>query len=383
MKKEKVLEMKTYIVVGAGILGASTAYHLAKAGARVTLVDRQDLGQATDAAAGIVCPWLSQRRNKAWYQMAKGGARYYASLIEQLEADGERDTGYKRVGAISIHIEEKKLDQMEERAYKRREDAPEIGEITRLSPAETKNLFPTLSEEYSSVHISGAARVNGRALRQALVNAAKKHGAVYMKGNASLVHEDNRVIGIEVNGETLTANQVIVTAGAWANELLQPLGVNFLVTFQKAQIVHLHIQDMNTNNWPVVMPPNDQYILAFEDGRVVVGATHENDTGFDYRVTAGGLHEVFDKALSVAPGLSNSTMMETRVGYRPFTPGFLPVIGALPNFEGILVANGLGASGLTAGPYLGSELAKLALGEQTELDLSYYDVAGAIEQPKN
>lgn len=375
--------MKTYIVVGAGILGASTAYHLAKAGVRVTLVDRQDLGQATDAAAGIVCPWLSQRRNQAWYQMAKGGARYYASLIEQLEADGEIDTGYKRVGAISLHTEEKKLDQMEERAYKRREDAPEIGEITRLSPAETKKLFPPLSEEYSAVHISGAARVNGRALRQALVNAAKKHGAVYRNGNASLVHEDNRVIGVEVDGETLTADQVIVTAGAWANELLQPLGVNFLVTFQKAQIVHLHVQDVDTNNWPVVMPPNDQYILAFEDGRVVVGATHENDTGFDYRVTAGGLHEVFDKALSVAPGLSNSTMMETRVGYRPFTPGFLPVIGALPNYEGILVANGLGASGLTAGPYLGSELAKLALGEQTELDLSYYDVAGAIKQPKN
>lgn len=374
--------MKTYIVVGAGILGASTAYHLAKAGVLVTLVDRQDLGQATDAAAGIVCPWLSQRRNKAWYQMARGGARYYASLIEQLEADGETDTGYKRVGAISLHTEEKKLDQMEERAYKRREDAPEIGEITRLSPAETKELFPPLSEEYSAVHISGAARVNGRALRQALVNAAKKHGAVYIKGNASLVHKGNRVIGIEVNDETLTADQVIITAGAWANELLQPLGVNFLVTFQKAQIVHLHVLDTNTDNWPVVMPPNDQYILAFEDGRVVVGATHENDTGFDYRVTAGGLHEVFDKALSIAPGLSNSTMMETRVGYRPFTPGFLPVIGALPNFDGILVANGLGASGLTAGPFLGSELAKLALGEPTELDLSYYDVAGAI-QPKN
>ncbi|CAG9615044.1 Glycine oxidase [Bacillus rhizoplanae] len=375
--------MKTYIVVGVGILGASTAYHLAKAGAHVTLVDRQDLGQATDAAAGIVCPWLSQRRNQAWYQIAKGGARYYASLIQQLEADGEKDTGYKRVGAISLHTEEKKLNQMEERAYKRREDAPEIGEITRLSSSETKSIFPPLSEEYSAVHISGAARVNGRALRQSLVNAAKKHGAVCIMGDASLVHEDNRVVGIEVNGETLTADQVIVTAGAWANELLQPLGVNFLVTFQKAQIVHLHMPKINTDSWPVVMPPNDQYILAFEDGRVVVGATHENDTGFDYRVTAGGLHEVFDKALSIAPGLANSTMLETRVGYRPFTPGFLPVIGALPNFEGILVANGLGASGLTAGPYLGSELAKLALGEQTELDLSYYDVAGAIEQPKN
>ena len=51
----------------------------------------------------------------------------------------------------------------------------------------------------------------------------------------------------------------------------------------------------------------------------------------------------------------------------------------LPNFKGILVANGLGASGLTAYPYLGAELAKLALGQPIELDLNDYDVAGAIE----
>lgn len=103
--------MKTYIVVGAGILGASTAYHLAKAGADVTLIDRKDAGQATDAAAGIVCPWLSQRRNKAWYRLAKGGAKYYQTLIQQLEEDGETDTGYKRVGAISLHTDDQKLQK--------------------------------------------------------------------------------------------------------------------------------------------------------------------------------------------------------------------------------------------------------------------------------
>jgi D-amino-acid dehydrogenase len=375
--------MQKHIVIGAGILGASTAYHLAKAGANVTLVDRHDAGQATDAAAGIICPWLSQRRNQAWYRLAKGGARYYTTLIKQLEADGETHTGYERVGAISLHTDDKKLDKMEERAHKRRQESPEIGEIIRLSSVETKMLFPPLSEEYSSVYISGAARVSGKALRQSLINAARKHGAAVVQGDAALVCNNSQVSGVNVEGGTLQADQVIVTAGAWANELLQPLGVNFLVKHQKAQIVHLHIPDTDTGRWPVVMPPNDQYIVTFEDGRVVVGATHENEAGFDYRVTAGGLHEVLDKALSVAPGLSNSTMLETRVGFRPFTPGFLPVIGTLPNYERLLIANGLGASGLTVGPYLGSELAKLALGKPTEIDLGYYDVAGALEQPNN
>ena len=71
------------VVIGAGIVGASAAYHLAKAGADVTVIDRFDRGQATDAAAGIVCPWLSQRRNKAWYELVKGGARHYPQLIKQ------------------------------------------------------------------------------------------------------------------------------------------------------------------------------------------------------------------------------------------------------------------------------------------------------------
>jgi D-amino-acid dehydrogenase len=374
--------MQKIIVIGAGVLGASTAYHLSKAGADVSLVDRGDKGQATDAAAGIVCPWLSQRRNKAWYQLVKGGARYYPELIAQLEADGETETGYKRVGAISLHSDPEKLEKMAERAIKRREDAPEMGEVTILSPAETKRLFPPISEEYGSVFVSGGARVNGRALRNALVSAAVKNGASLLNGDASIIHENNRALGIKLEGKSLLADKVIVTAGAWSQELLNPLGVNFKVTPQKAQIVHLELPQTETSSWPVVMPPTNQYILTFEDGRVVVGATHEDEAGFDNRVTAGGVHEILTKSLAVAPGLADSTILETRVGFRPFTPGFLPVIGVFPQYENIFLANGLGASGLTSGPYLGAELAKLALNQETEIDIKNYDVAGALEDLK-
>ncbi|WP_027409670.1 NAD(P)/FAD-dependent oxidoreductase [Anoxybacteroides tepidamans] len=372
--------MNSYIVIGAGILGASTAYHLAKEGAAVTLIDRGDKGQATDAAAGIVCPWVSQRRNKIWYRLAKGGAKFYPSLIEELQSYGETETGYERVGAICLHMDEEKLAKIEERARQRREEAPEMGDIIRLSPEKTKALFPPLAEEYSSIYVSGAARVNGRALRDSLIRVAQKLGAVYIKGNAQLVHESSHVTGVEVAGMRYTADAVIATAGAWSKELLLPLGIEFLVTPQRAQIVHLERPQQDTDHWPVVMPPNNQYLLAFPEGRVVVGATHEDEVGFDCRVTAGGLHEVLNKALTVAPGLSECTHVETRVGFRPYTPGFLPVFGALPGFTGIYVANGLGASGLTAGPYLGCELAKLVLGQPTELDPFDYDVAGAIKK---
>ena len=370
--------MKSTIIIGAGILGSSTAYHLAKAGATVIVVDRKDPGQATDAAAGIICPWISQRRNKAWYTLAKNGAAYYKDLIEQLESEGEQETGYKRVGAVSLHTDNDKLLKMKERAETRREDAPEIGDIRMLTRKETIDSCPLLSEEFSSVMISGGARVNGRALRQSLENAAKKYGAKFVEASASIAHDQTGLKGVYAGEEFYEADSIIVTAGAWAEELLSPMGINIHVSAQKAQIVHLQIEDESTGDWPVIMPPNDQYILSFDDGKIVVGATHEDNHHFDQRVTAGGLQEVLSKALAIAPGLQDSTFVETRVGFRPFTPDFLPVIGEIPGFTGLLFANGLGASGLTVGPYLGAQLAKLALGKEVEIDLSLYDVSKVI-----
>ena len=72
------------VVVGAGILGASAAYHLAREGCKVTLVDRADEGRATAAGAGIVCPWGSATEDAASYQLLAAGARYYHHLIALL-----------------------------------------------------------------------------------------------------------------------------------------------------------------------------------------------------------------------------------------------------------------------------------------------------------
>ncbi|KIL47449.1 NAD(P)/FAD-dependent oxidoreductase [Jeotgalibacillus campisalis] len=371
--------MSRIIIIGGGILGASAAYHLTKKGQNVLIIDRKDKGQATDAAAGIVCPWLSQRRNRAWYDLVKNGAKYYETLIPMLEEDGEVTTGYQKVGAISLYKDQEKLIKTEKRAMQKREDAPEIGEIKSMHIREVKKFFPELSDDYEALFVEGAARVDGRALCNALLNAAKNNGAKLYSGSASLLYEDRKITGALVNNQELKGEKVIVTAGAWAAELLKPLGINLAISSQKAQIIHLERDSENTNeHQPVIMPPNDQYIVPVAANKVIIGATHENNAGFDYRVTAGGMAELLNKALTAAPGLSTSEVTETRVGYRPFTPGFLPVIGAVPDVTGLYLANGLGASGLTSGPYLGYQLSKLVCGEKTDIDLTRYPVSGAI-----
>lgn len=372
LSEGKISWMKV-VVVGAGIVGTSTAYHLACKGADVFLVDRKDEGQATAAGAGIVCPWLSKRRSVNWYHLARAGARYYATLISQLEEDGETGVGYARVGALAVSRDSDEMDAIEERARQKRIDAPEVGEISRLNAHEARHLFPPLHEELSAVHITGAARVDGRLLSNALKRAARKRGVKERTGEAQLEVNGAGVTGVRVNGERVRADAVVVAAGAWSAQLLRPFQVKLPVEPQRGQIVHLRLPGTDTSRWPVVLPESSHYLLAFDDSRIVVGATREDGSGFDYRVTAGGLEEVLREALTVAPGLADGTVHDIRVGFRPMSLSRLPLIGLHPDIPGLVVATGMGPTGLTIGPYAGKLAASLALGEEPEVDLEPFN----------
>src|SRR5699024_10646357 len=178
----------------------------------------------------------------------------------------------------------------------------------------------------------------------------------------------------KVDNKKILADLVVMTAGAWMDQLIKPLDIQFDIQPQKAQIIHLKHEEMDTSNLPVILPPGDQYVLSFDDSRFVIGATHDDNHAFDTRVTAVGVQKVLNKALEVAPMLKEATILETRVGFRPMSPESLPIIGSVPGYEGGLFANGLGATGLTAGPFLGRELAKMAMDQETELDLADYQL---------
>jgi len=112
-----------------------------------------------------------------------------------------------------------------------------------------------------------------------------------------------------------------------------------------------------------VHPVSSHYMVAFDDSRVAVGATRETGSGFDPRVTAEGQRQVLENALSVAPGLADATLIETRVGLRPLPDGELPTVGALGGVDGVYVNAGFGAAGLTMGPLVGDRLAAIVAGE--------------------
>lgn len=361
------------IVVGAGVLGASTAYHLACAGAQVTIIDAARDGRATAAGAGIICPWVSGVDDPAFYALYAAGGRYYAELVSALAELGETDLGFRRSGALVVSADPAELAAIDRFVRQRQADAPEMGAISRLTPRDARALFPLLRHDFGAVHVAGGARVDGRRLAAALLRAAQMLGATARNGEATLCTKDNRVVGVMVGSETIAADEVIVTAGVWAPELLHRLGIPLAIAPQRGQIVHLRLAGHDTRDWPVILPPGSHYLLTFDDARVVVGATREPDAGFAYRVTAAGQAEVLAHALDVAPGLAGAELIETRVGFRPVGPDVRPLVGRVRGVDGLLVGNGLGAAGLTIGPLAGRLLAELALGQQTSMDLAPFD----------
>lgn len=361
------------VVVGGGVLGAAAAHHLADSGADTVLVDRADPGRATAAGAGIVCPWGSQVADPATYALLAAGARWYPGLVERLAEAGERGLGYARVGSLYAPDDPAELDAVEARLRVRSGEAPEAGRIERLDSADARRLFPPLRPGLPALHVEGGARVDGRLLTAALTRAAADRGVRVLAGSAELLRQGDRVTGIRTGDGAIEADAVIVAAGAWAPSILEPVGVRLAVAPQRGQIVHLTRPGTDTSRWSTVQPLNGYYLLAFDDARVVVGASRENGTGFDHRLTAEGVAGVLNAGLSTAPGLAGWTLHEIRIGFRPLAADNRPMVGRVAGLDGLLVGNGLGAGGLTMGPFAGALLADLALGRASMMPVEPFD----------
>ena len=373
-----MINQKSIAVIGAGIVGATTAFYLSNAGYDVTIYD-EGTGQATSAAAGIICPWLSQRRNKKWYQQAAAGAAFYPTMLHDLKEDPTDSDIYRQVGTLVFKKSPELLTKLESIALKRRELAPEIGELSILSPKEIENKLPLIETKQSALFASGGARVDGSLLTKKLVDTAKLNGAKYINEQAQLAISTNGTYTISTPKDTQQFSAVVLTVGAWLPQILEPLGFSVDIRPQKGQLIYLEVEN-ETKDWPVVMPDGEKDIIPFPNGRIVVGATHENDEGYDLTVTEEKLAEMLEEVSKLAPSLAKATIKESRVGTRAYTSDFSPFFGEIPESPNLYVASGLGSSGLTSGPIIARILAQLITGQKTDLPLSDYPVTDYIKK---
>jgi glycine/D-amino acid oxidase-like deaminating enzyme len=369
------------VVVGGGLVGSSAAYQVACQGGEAILVDRRDQGQATAAGAGILSPGSRFEGGDAdLLGLVRVSVAWYPELLARLAEDGEVHTGYEAVGALHVATTEQEVDRLAdllaELRQRRERGFSHVGHAELVDARTARAGFPALGPVRAAIHIPGAARVDGRLLRDALHRALRRRGGTTLQGGAELLldPERERVTGVTVGDRTLSADAVIVAGGAWSGALADRLGVSLPVAPQRGQIAHLALPGVATGAWPIVLGFHSHYLLTFPPNRVVAGATREHGTGYDHRVTAAGMHEVLGEALRVAPGLNAATVEEVRVGFRPASPDGSPILGRAPGIRGLFFATGHGPYGLQVGPWSGAAVADLALGRPVPLDLGAFSV---------
>lgn len=363
--------MKKVAIVGAGIVGATVAYYLSKeADVEVTVFDH-GYGQATKAAAGIISPWFSKRRNKAWYKMARLGADFYVDLLADIEKIGQKVDFYQRSGVFLLKKDDSKLEELYDLALQRRDESPLIGELAILDQAAASSLFPGLKGFERLLYASGGARVDGQLLVGRLLEASQ---VKVVKKEVSLTP---LLSGYQIDNQMF--DQVILSTGAWLGHILEPLGYEVDVRPQKGQLRDYEV-DLDMASYSVVMPEGEWDLIPFPGGKLSLGATHENDMGFDLTVDETLLDQMVVAASPFYPALAEAISSGERVGIRAYTSDFSPFFGQVPNLSGVYTASGLGSSGLTTGPIIGYHLAQMLQGRSGVLDPADYPTERYIKK---
>lgn len=352
-KKEKIA------IVGAGAVGSTAAYYLSQdSNLEITVFDYGH-GQATKAAAGIISPWFSKRRNKAWYKLARLGADFYPDLVADLEKTGADTSFYQQTGVYLLKKNEEKLQELLDLALSRLEESPIIGQIKLLKASEAQEKFPGLQGFVKLLYASGGARVEGAKLTQTLLSASQ---LTYINKEVQIQPLEE---GYRIDGQIF--DKVILATVAWLGQILTPLGFKVDVRPQKGQLRDYYFENLNTDAYPVVMPEGEIDIIPFDNGKISLGASHENDKSFDLTLNQGILDSFQNQAQTYFPHFEAAEQKSARVGIRAYTSDFSPFFGQIAELPGLYVASGLGSTGLTIGPFIGNQLAKMVLGQLTQI----------------
>lgn len=372
--------MYEVIVVGGGIVGAATAYHLTRADVQTLLIDRGDRGRATDAGAGILSPETSRHESDVWYDFAVDAVNHYPTLVEEIGETVE-ETGYAECGTLVVDLPDDPPDAFEttrERILTRKQerDYPSDDRLYEISPSEARERFPPIADVRRALYYEDGARVDGRVFRDALLRAGIEDGLDRVTASAEqIARERGSVTGVLTDTNRYSASNVVITGGAWSSAFADQLDTPIPIEPQRGQIIHLAVHDtesdteIDTGEWSVVSVVGGNYLVPWPDSRVAAGATRETGSGFAPHTTACGIQQVLTDALDAAPGLADSAIEDIRVGLRPISPDGLPVIGEA-SVDDAYLATGHGPTGLQLGPYTGKTITDLILDRPVATDLS-------------
>lgn len=339
------------LVIGGGVIGATAAWELASAGARVRLVDARRPGDgATRASAGILAPYIEGHPASPLRELGRESLDLYDAFIARLSADSHRAIVYQRNGSLEVALSMEEAERLSAASAVLWREGVEARWVPGVViPDLEPNAAP---DAPGALLIPMHGSVGVSSLATAAVAGARQHGAEIVEASGAI--EVSRVPGggVRVHAEagTWEADMAVMAAGSWSSRITvegaDPLPVRPI----RGQLLQLAAAPGTVRH---VVWGAAGYLVPWPDGSVLVGATVE-DVGFDESATDEARRGLLEMAAALVPALGRCPVTDMRVGLRPRGPDDLPIVGRSAAVPGLIYAtahyrNGVLLAPLTAG----------------------------------
>lgn len=367
------------VVVGAGIIGAACALGLVDRGADVVVVDRVGVaGETSSRCEGNLL--VSDKAPGPEADLAIASNRMWRALAGRLDADrrdGQPATEFEAKGGIVVAFQggETALAAFAgaQRAIGIRAETLDAAALGAAEP----HLSPAVAH---AVRYPDDAQVQPSNATQAML-------AVAMRSGARLVHAEvtgaiggpGGLAGVRTTAGAIPADAVVNCAGPWAAEVAARLGARLdirprrgmiLVTTPMPQRVFHKVYDSDyvgaVGSGDAALQTST-VVESTPGGTVLIGSSRER-VGFDDRPGVAPAAAIAAKAVRLFPFLEHTLLLRSYVGFRPYAPDHLPVIGPDPDVAGLVHATGHEGAGIGLAPATAELVAHAVLGAPTDLD---------------
>ena len=370
------------VIIGGGIVGVSTAYHLAKLGWTDTvLLERKKLTSGTTFhAAGLV----GQLRSNANITQLLG---YSVDLYNKIEEETGLGTGWKMNGGLRLACNEERWTEVKRQAT----TAHSFGlEMELLTPSEAQKLWPLMNVDdvVGAAYMPTDGQANPSDITQALAKGARMAGASIFEDTkvTDIEIEDGRIRAVITDQGRIECEKVICCAGQWTRDFAARFGVNVpLVPMEHQYMVTEAIEGV-TSDLPTLRDPDRLTYYKEEVGGLVMGGYEPNPIpwaktgipkGFHYSLLDSNFdhfEQLMELALGRVPALESAGIKTLTNGPESFTPDGNFIIGEAPELRNFYVGAGFNAFGIAAGGGAGMALAEWVHKGEPPFDLWSADI---------
>ena len=368
------------IIVGGGIVGCSTAYHLAKIGHEVLLLEKASLTSgSTWHAAGLV----GQLRSNANITQLLG---HSINLYDQLEAETGLATGWKMNGGLRLACNNERWTEVKRQAT----TARSFGlEMQLLTPKEAQDLWPLMdiSDVVGAAFLPTDGQASPSDITQALARGARTSGAKIIENCAvtEIITENENLVGVKTKLGSISCEKLVLCCGQWTRDLAATVGVN--VPLVSVEHQYMITEEFGVpSNLPTLRDPDRLTYYKEEVGGLVWGGYEPNGIPwaidgipepFDFQLLESRydhFEQLMELALPRVPKLSEVGVKQLLNGPESFTPDGNFILGEAPELKNIYIGAGFNAYGIAAGGGAGMALAEWVANGAPPFDLWPVDI---------